>query len=133
MATAALDRVRLTAAGIAGTRAAIGVGLLLAPRLGRRMAGIDRDPDGSQRAMMAMFAVRELVLGVAMLRAVASGYPTPAQLRLNALCDGGDTVVLLCNRGRPGIGRLTLGAPVSAAVSATWLWLARQTPGATTW
>ena len=127
MATTAPDRVRAAAAAIAATRTAMGLGILVAPKLAARIAGIDSELTPTGRLMLGLVGIREVVLGAAVLERVRAGYPSAALLRLNALCDGGDFVILACSiRQRRRLGRVLLGLPMSAAVALAWVAMARS-------
>ncbi len=128
MPTLTPDAVRRGAAAIALARTGLGLALLGAPRTTRRLAGLDdSEVTPAARVMTGLFAVREIVLGATVLERVRAGYPSTALLRINAACDAGDFVVLLGAMGSRGrLGRLRLGMPTAAAISAVWLVMARS-------
>jgi hypothetical protein len=112
--------VRVSSRGVVGAfggmRVAIGVAFALAPdRLSRRADGARSDT-----LMTRSFAVREAVLGVGGLLAVASAGASPASVRmwagLGALIDGGDLVASLA-----GVRRRDPSARVPALVAAAGL------------
>ena len=107
---------RLVVGAFAGTRVAIGVAFALAPdRLGARTDGTRSDT-----LMTRSFAVREVVLGIGGLVAVASADRRPSAVRLwaglGALTDAGDLAASLA--GGP---RRNQAALVPAAVAAMGL------------
>jgi hypothetical protein len=107
--------------GFAATRVAIGVAFALAPdRLARASAATAEDA-----LMTRSFAVRELVLGVGGLMAVARAEPRPSDVRLwaglGALTDGGDLCVSMTSiRGEGSSSRVP--AVVAAAGLVCELW-----------
>ena len=117
--------IRQTAAAIAAGRAALGIAVLAAPRLVRAVSGLGGEPGTSEQLLARLFGVREAALGVAMLAECATGVPGRTSLAVNGATDAGDAVALL-GALRHGGGRRAaiLGLPVSAAISATWAWLA---------
>lgn len=107
---------RLVVGVFAATRVAIGVGFALAPRrLIRGSVGA-----GNDTLMTRSFAVREVVLGVGGLYAVARADGPSSNVRLwaglGALTDGGDLCVSLA-----GVRRGSSSARVPALVAATGL------------
>lgn len=112
----------------AATRVAIGVAFALAPgRLARASAATAEDT-----LMTRSFAVRELVLGVGGLVAVARAEPRPSDVRLwaglGALTDGGDLWAAMASiRGEGSSSRVP--AVVAAAGLVCELWaLCAATP-----
>jgi hypothetical protein len=101
----------------AATRVAIGVVFAIAPG---RLAGRSGAPD-DDRLMTRSFAVREVVLGVGGLFAVARADSRPSDVRLwaglGALTDGGDLCASLA-----GIRREASSSRIPALVAAVGLW-----------
>jgi hypothetical protein len=99
----------------AGVRIGIGVAFALAPeKLGRRQG------TSSGTLIVRSFAVRELVLGIGALLALAESGATPSAVRtwagLGAMTDAGDFAA-----GLAGIRRREPSAGVSAVVAASGL------------
>jgi hypothetical protein len=111
---------------MAGGRAALGAGMLLAPRCALRASGLRGAADANGGTTVArLFGVRELVLGLMVLDRLRYGVPEVTLLRLNALCDGLDAAALLGGwkqrKGRRGVG-VALGA------SSLWWSMAQAAP-----
>jgi hypothetical protein len=119
-------QIRRTAGILAGGRAALGAGMLLAPKVALRAAGLRGAGDSSSGITMArLFGVRELVLGMMVLDRLRYGVPEVTLLRLNALCDGLDAAALL-GGWKKGKGRRGVGVALSA--SSLWWSMARAAP-----
>jgi hypothetical protein len=126
MATMTPAQIRRTAGVLAGSRAALGVGMLLAPKVTLRLAGLGSPADSATGTTVArLFGVRELVLGLMVLDRLRYGVPEVTLLRLNALCDGLDAAALLTGwkkrKGRRGVG-------VALSASSMWWSLAQAAP-----
>jgi hypothetical protein len=117
--------IRQWAAAIAAGRAALGVAMLGAPGLVRRVSGLGDERGTAGHLMTRLFAVRETAMGVAMLAECATGVPTTASLAINGATDLGDGIALLGALRHGGARRAALlGLPVSVAVSGLWAWMA---------
>lgn len=117
-------RVKVVVGAFAAARVAIGVAFVVAPsRLGSGTA-----PARDAVLMTRSFAVREVVLGVGGLLAVARAERDPAGLRrwagLGALTDGGDLGAALA-RARGDVSAARVPALVAAAGLACELWAFR--------
>jgi hypothetical protein len=121
---------RAIAATLALGRAAIGVGVWLAPEWALGALGFDRRRSGSGPAvaMARLAATRDLVLAAEGLRALSD----PARLRRAALAgaaaDAGDAVAFaLALARRDGTGRAAIrGLAAAIPATALGLWLARR-------
>jgi len=107
---------KLVVGTFAGTRVAIGLAFALAPdRLGSRSGD-----QSSDVLMTRSFAVREVVLGIGGLAALAGADERPAAVRtwagLGALTDAGDLAAALA-----GVRREGLAAGVPALIAAMGL------------
>ena len=121
------DRIRLAAIAIAGVRTAVGAIAILAP--GRARAFLNEPaPAGDATPLLGYFGVREILLGVSVIGEARSGYPSSGLLRLNAVLDAGDMLLLLrFVARRRSLRVLAANLPVLAAgtsVSALWWWMA---------
>lgn len=120
------ERVRRIATAISLARLSIGVTVLAAPQRSSQLARIDDQLTPAGEVMMALFAVREIVVGTGCLLAMRRQPPTTGVLLLNAICDAGDlTVLLRALSQRRRLGRLPLAVPVAAAVAVSWLAMGR--------
>ena len=107
-----------TLAGLVGlTRAAIGVGAVVAPQVtvgGWAGKGVD-NPGGT--LMTRAFGARDAALGVGVLLAALRGAPLKSWLRLSGLCDVADFGATVAAGDEVGeLASLTLGLAASGAI-----------------
>ena len=109
---------------------AIGVGAIAAPGLFLKMFGFGHAQRTTAAQVTAqLFGVREIALGAITTGQVMRNPCQPLLSAVNAGVDGGDALVMVATvarrdkRGeRPAAGGILLAVPVTA----TWLWLHRQ-------
>src|SRR5258708_39737149 len=107
-------RLRGLATNLSYGRAVVGAAALLAPRITGMLMGFPKDEmTPSAVTMGRFFAVRELVVAGATLRAAAAGARGTELYALNALVDGGDAVVVLATMVRRGPSRPCSAGPRS--------------------
>jgi hypothetical protein len=121
--------------GVAGSMAAgrilIGAAALLAPGPTSRLLGFPTSQDSaSARLMGRLFGVRDVALGVLVLRARRDPDFARFVYRLNACVDGGDAASMaVALIGREGIDRAALASSVPAlSAMVGWSLLAANTP-----
>jgi hypothetical protein len=120
------SRMRTVATGLSAARAAVGLSILLAPRLSSRVLGFPLDHDNATaRFGGRLFGVRELAVAGYTLSQVQRSVIQPELYLANAAVDVGDLAVsTLTVLGGRGIGRAALGSGLLAApFVAGWLWL----------
>jgi hypothetical protein len=114
------------AAGMAGSRIAIGLVSLLAPAfIGRTMTRHDGS-EGGTRLFARMVGARDLGLGLGLLVALDRGAPVRGWLEASAVVDGNDAAACLLARHhiRPSMFPAAVGLAAAGALFSAWL--ARQ-------
>jgi hypothetical protein len=105
-------------------RAAIGLGLWLAPNRAAKALGFD-DADARTMAVARIAASRDLVIAIWQLASLDESEELAKASRAAAVCDAGDTVAFLLALRDPSTRKAGLrGVPVAAAAAAAGFWLA---------
>lgn len=90
-----------------------------APGLGAKLFGLDPDADGSLRMMARLFAIRDLVLGLALLQ--SDGEDQDRLVDLGMVVDAADLAAIVLAASRKQVGARTLLLGGSAAAGALTL------------
>ena len=105
-------------------RAAIGLGLWVAPRLAAKALGFD-EPDARTLTIARVAGSRDLVLAVWQLASLDDDEALAKTSRAAAVCDAGDTVAFALALGDPSTRKAGLrGVPLAAAAAVAGFWLA---------
>ena len=126
----ALNKTRAVAGTIAAGRIAIGAAALLAPGPTSRLLGFPASQDSPTARLMArLFGVRDVALGVLVLRARRDPDFARFLYRLNAIVDAGDAASMAVSViARQGIDRAAFSGSIPALSAIVgWSVLASRT------